>query len=86
MKRFFAATAVAATLGFASMSQAQEDLSITLLPGLTTDAFYITMNVGAQAAAEDLGITVNFQGPEEWDPVLQTPVLDAVIGRAPTPC
>ncbi|MEQ5872241.1 substrate-binding domain-containing protein [Sagittula sp. NFXS13] len=83
MKRFLAATAVAATLGFSGAANAQEDLSITLLPGLTTDAFYITMNVGAQAAAEDLGIEVNFQGPEEWDPVLQTPVLDAVIGRAP---
>ncbi|WP_299819870.1 ABC transporter substrate-binding protein [uncultured Jannaschia sp.] len=59
------------------------DISITLVPGLTTDAFYITMNRGAQAAAEALGIEVNFQGAEEFDPVLQTPVLDAVIARQP---
>lgn len=66
-----------------TMGQAQEDIQITLVPGLTTDAFYITMNRGAQAAAEDLGITVAFQGAEEFNPVLQVPVLDAVIARQP---
>ena len=60
-----------------------EDISIVLVPGLTTDAFYITMNAGAQAAAEDLGITVDFQGAEEFNPTLQIPVLDAVIARQP---
>lgn len=64
-------------------ASAQDDLNITLVPGLTTDAFYITMNKGAQAAAGALGITVDFQGAEEFDPVLQTPVLDAVIARGP---
>lgn len=64
-------------------ASAQDNLNITLVPGLTTDAFYITMNKGAQAAAGALGITVDFQGAEEFDPVLQTPVLDAVIARGP---
>ena len=41
------------------------------------------MNAGAQAAAEDLGITVDFQGAEEFNPTLQIPVLDAVIARQP---
>ncbi len=66
--------------GFVS---AQEDIVITLVPGLTTDAFYITMNKGAQAAAEALGITVEFQGAEDFNPTLQIPVLDAVIARQP---
>ncbi len=66
-----------------SFAQEQEDVTITLIPGLTTDPFYITMNEGAQAAAEALGITVNFQGAEEFNPTLQVPVLDAVIGRQP---
>ncbi|MEL6798923.1 MAG: ABC transporter substrate-binding protein [Pseudomonadota bacterium] len=77
-------TAVAAaTIAMAGAVKAQDDINITLVPGLTTDAFYITMNRGAQAAAEALGITVEFQGAEEFDPVLQTPVLDAVIARGP---
>lgn len=83
MKNLIKTAAFAAALGTAGAAQAQEDLTIVLVPGLTTDAFYITMNRGAQAAAEALGITVDFQGAEEFDPVLQAPVLDAVIGRRP---
>jgi len=83
MRNLIRSAALAVTLGAASMAQAQEDITITLVPGLTTDAFYITMNKGAQAAADALGITVEFQGAEEFDPVLQTPVLDAVIARGP---
>ena len=71
------------TFAFAQNDQADRDYTITLIPGLTTDAFYITMNAGAQAAAEALGITVNFQGAEEFNPTLQVPVLDAVIARQP---
>ena len=84
MRNLIGATLAAAALAMGGAAQAQdEDITITLVPGLTTDAFYITMNRGAQAAAEALGITVDFQGAEEFDPVLQTPVLDAVIARGP---
>ena len=78
-----AAAAAALALPAAAQDPAPEDITIALVPGLTTDAFYITMNRGAQAAAEALGVTVDFQGAEEFDPVLQTPVLDAVIARGP---
>lgn len=83
MRNFIKAAFFTAALGTGGAVQAQDDITITLIPGLTTDAFYITMNRGAQAAGEALGITVNFQGAEEFDPVLQTPVLDAVIARGP---
>jgi len=83
MKTFIRSALFAAALGAGATAQAQDDITITLVPGLTTDAFYITMNRGAQAAAEALGITVDFQGAEEFDLVLQTPVLDAVIARGP---
>lgn len=64
-------------------AQAQDDIEMVLVPGLTTDAFYITMNKGAQAAADALGIKVDFQGAEDFNPTLQIPVLDAVIARQP---
>lgn len=88
MRNIFKTTVMAAALGLAGLAgtaqaAGDKDITITLIPGLTTDAFYITMNRGAQAAADALGITVNFQGAEEFDPVLQTPVLDAVIARGP---
>jgi len=63
--------------------QAQDDIEMVLVPGLTTDAFYTTMNKGAQAAAAALGIKVDFQGAEDFNPTLQIPVLDGVIARQP---
>jgi ribose transport system substrate-binding protein len=66
-----------------SASAQDNNFRIVLVPGLTTDAFYITMNKGAQAAAEALGITVEFQGAEEFNPTLQIPVLEAVIASQP---
>jgi len=85
MRSTFVAAALIAALAMPATAQDEgpEDFTITLIPGLTTDAFYITMNRGAQAAAEAFGTSVEFQGAEEFDPVLQTPVLDAVIARGP---
>ena len=67
------------------MAQAQDAprYTVALIPGLTTDAFYITMNRGAQAAADALGVELVFQGAADFNPVTQVPVLDAVIARAP---
>ncbi len=58
-------------------------VTVALVPGLTTDAFYITMHRGAQDAAKALGVDLVFQGAPEFNPVQQTPVLDAVIARHP---
>ncbi|MES2142955.1 MAG: ABC transporter substrate-binding protein [Pseudomonadota bacterium] len=69
----------------ATMARAQtKKYTIALIPGLTTDAFYITMNKGAQAAADALGVELVFQGAPDFNPVTQVPVLDAVIARAPS--
>jgi ribose transport system substrate-binding protein len=57
--------------------------TVALVPGLTTDAFYITMHRGAQAAAEALGVKLVFQGAPSFNAVEQVPVLDAVIARKP---
>ena len=62
---------------------AGKEYTIALIPGLTTDAFYITMRKGAQAAADALGAKLVFQGAPDFNPVTQVPVLDAVIGRHP---
>ncbi|MCP4384876.1 MAG: ABC transporter substrate-binding protein [Hyphomicrobiales bacterium] len=79
------ATAAAAGTGTLATSALAQDskFAIALVPGLTTDAFYITMHRGAQAAADALGQTLIFQGASEWNVTLQVPVLDAVIARQP---
>jgi ribose transport system substrate-binding protein len=70
---------------FAQKAPAQEKkkYTVALIPGLTTDAFYITMHKGAQAAADALGVELVFQGAPEFNPVQQVPVLNAIIGRKP---
>ena len=82
---FAAVVALAVGLGsFASGALAQpKKYTIALVPGLTTDAFYITMRKGAEAAAQALGADLVFQGAPDFNPVTQTPVLDAVIARKP---
>lgn len=79
-----AASAVALSFGLGTAALAEShSLTIALVPGLTTDAFYITMQKGAQAAADALGVELVFQGAPDFNPVTQVPVLDAVIARAP---
>ena len=62
---------------------AEDRPTIALIPGLTTDAFYITMRKGAEHAAEALGVEFIFQGGPEFNPTVQVPVLNAVIARKP---
>lgn len=87
MKKIIAAAVAALAIGAAGAAvpgEAQaKNVTIALIPGLTTDAFYITMHKGAQAAATALGDTLIFQGAPDFNPVTQVPVLDAVIARHP---
>jgi len=80
----FAVVTLFMGLTCAAFAQAAgKKLTIALIPGLTTDAFYITMRHGAQAAADALGDTLVFQGAPDFNPVTQVPVLDAIIARHP---
>jgi ribose transport system substrate-binding protein len=91
MKRWTLAFAALATFGLvapsildvASAADSTKKFTIALIPGLTTDAFYITMHKGADAAAKALGVDLVFQGAPDFNPVTQVPVLNAIIGRKP---
>ncbi|BBE73524.1 ABC transporter substrate-binding protein [Oharaeibacter diazotrophicus] len=86
MRKLFTAVAALA-VGVAALAGAAEaadkKFTIALVPGLTTDAFYISMRKGAEAAAAAVGAELVFQGAPDFNPVLQVPVLDAVIARKP---
>lgn len=81
-----AAMMIAAPAGLAAGSASAQDkkFTIALIPGLTTDAFYITMRKGAEAAAKAVGAELVFQGAPDFNPVTQVPVLDAVIAKQPS--
>jgi ribose transport system substrate-binding protein len=90
MKRWILAFATLAASGLVASSIIDvasaadtKKYTIALIPGLTTDAFYITMHKGAEAAAKALGVTLVFQGAADFNPVTQVPVLNAIIGRKP---
>jgi ribose transport system substrate-binding protein len=90
MKRWILAFAALATFGLVAPSILDvasaadtKKFTIALIPGLTTDAFYITMHKGAEQAAKALGVTLVFQGAPDFNPVTQVPVLNAIIGRKP---
>jgi ribose transport system substrate-binding protein len=79
------AVLLATGLGLAGgeRAAAQDKPTIALIPGLTTDAFYITMRKGAQHAADALGVELIFQGGPDFNPTVQVPVLNAVTARHP---
>jgi ribose transport system substrate-binding protein len=67
----------------ASSSSSGKSYDMTLIAGVKGDEFYITMNCGAQEKAKELGVNLNFQGPDEFDPAQQTPILNAVTAKSP---
>jgi ribose transport system substrate-binding protein len=66
-----------------SSSSGKKNYKMTLIAGVKGDEFYITMNCGAQAKAKELGVTLDFQGPDKFDASLQTPVVNAVAAKKP---
>lgn len=62
---------------------ADSEYQITLIPGVIGDEFYVSMECGAKAAAEQAGVQLDVQGADTFDPPAQIPVLEAVIASEP---
>jgi ribose transport system substrate-binding protein len=57
---------------------------MTFIQGVAGDGFYVTMGCGMQAEAKKLGnVTVNIQGPTQFDPTLQNPIIESVTAAKP---
>jgi ribose transport system substrate-binding protein len=69
--------------GGGSSSSGKKSYKMTLIAGVKGDEFYITMNCGAQAKAKQLGVQLDFQGPQEFDAAQQTPIVNAVAAKKP---
>jgi ribose transport system substrate-binding protein len=69
--------------GTSSGGGAQKQYKLTLIQGVKGDQFYVTMQCGAQEAAQAAGATLNVQAPDEFDASLQTPVVNAVVAKKP---
>jgi ribose transport system substrate-binding protein len=66
-----------------SSSGSKKNYKMTLVAGVKGDEFYITMNCGAQAKAKELGVSLDFQGPDDFDASQQTPIVNAVAAKKP---
>ncbi len=60
-----------------------DNYKMTLIAGVKGDEFYITMNCGAQAEAKKQGVDLDFQGPDQFDATLQTPIVNGVVAKKP---
>ena len=93
------ASAAAATIGLVGSSAAAprtsaerpaaarpsgKSYTIALVPGLTTDPFYITMHNGAAAEAKKLGVTLTWQGGPTFSPSTQLPVVNSLLAKHPS--
>jgi len=76
-------TPAAAATTVTAPPKASKNYNIQLLQGVIGDQFYITMQCGAQEEAAKLGVTLNSQGPQKFDPTLQKPVLDSIVAARP---
>lgn len=70
-------------VGTGATDNGDGEYSIAFIQGVAGDEFYISMQCGVQEAAAELGATVDVQGPAEWDPTLQKPIVDAVTAKKP---
>jgi ribose transport system substrate-binding protein len=69
--------------GGGGASSGGKNYKLTLIAGVKGDEFYITMNCGAQAEAKKLGASLDFQGPDQFDASLQTPIVNGVTAKKP---
>ncbi len=72
--------------GCASTESATEEVAqkVIVITGLKGNPFTIAMECGAAEAAAELGIEVEVQGPDAWDPTKQNPIIEAAIAAKPT--
>ena len=78
-----------ATLGAAlatglttSMALAQDGgIKIALIPKFTSDPYFVAANDGAQEAAKELGVTVEFNGTVDANVAAQSDIIDRFVRR-----
>ncbi|MFC1440678.1 ABC transporter substrate-binding protein [Streptacidiphilus sp. N1-10] len=83
-----AAAALALTLSSCSSGSGSSGGSggaknITLITGVKSDPFYITMTCAAQAEAKAKGVGFTADGSAQWDVSVQRPLIDSVAAAKP---
>lgn len=61
-----------------------KDIVIGMMPKFTSDPYFVAANKGAQEAAKELGITVEFNGPVDANVAAQADIIDRWVRRGVT--
>lgn len=69
--------------GGAASASGKEKYTVAFIPGCTCDPYYSTETAGFNDEAAKLGVEPIVQGPANFDPAEQTPVLQAIIRKKP---
>lgn len=76
-------SAAATATSIPAPAKASKAYNLSFIQGVAGDEFYISMQCGVEAEAAKLGVTVNTQGPQKFDPTLQKPIVDSVVASKP---
>lgn len=80
-RRTLAFGAAAALIGAWAVSASAQGITIGLIPKFTSDPYFVAANQGAQEAAGELGVTVEFNGPVNADVSEQANIIDRFVRR-----
>jgi ribose transport system substrate-binding protein len=69
--------------GSSSSGSSVSGKKLSFIEGVAGDGFYVTMGCGIQAEAKKYGLTVNIQGPAQFDSTLQNPIIESVTASHP---
>ena len=72
---------LAVSLMFVFADGVSAEFKMAFMPGIS-DAFYYTMEKGAKAKADELGVELIVgEYPKSWGPEAQVPILEALVAR-----
>ena len=78
---FLAACGGSTSTSTSGSSSTSPTYTFVLIQGVKGDPFYVTMQKGAQAMADKLGVKLLVDGPAQFSATLQAPIVDAYIAR-----
>lgn len=75
--------ALFAVMGFTTQSLFAQgsEIRIALIPKFTSDPYFVATNEGAQEAAKELGVTVEFNGTVDANVAAQSDIIDRFVRR-----
>src|SRR5215475_10567736 len=75
-RRAALALAAAILAGTAAIPVFADEIVIGMMPKFTSDPYFVAANKGAQEAAKELGVTVEFNGPVDANVAAQADIVD----------